>query len=259
MNRLLPDLTIEQELVYLQKLFFLASRDHLYFDFFRDEDTEGTPLGAYQYYILEKMKLAPEEIDFCIKLYQAFGSDGLNAWSDQFDQWALKYRKMEGAYQAAAAYLKKPTTNPEPIKDFGWVWPSDGNNEFVVTRYPNWGRVWPDLTPEQELERFHQVVHLSALDVIAFGTYDESETEIRCKGTWTPDAKPFLIVNDTFAYACADAERFTPEEMPVLIEAYNRFSYHGLTAWASIKRCYDPIKPHLTEQFYAAKTWLEAQ
>lgn len=56
-------------------------------------------------------------------------------------------------------------------------------------------------------------------------------------------------MNDTFAYACADAEEVQPEELVKLAGLFVQYNWAALIAWASKKRGYLPIEPHQTEDF----------
>jgi len=50
-----------------------------------------------------------------------------------------------------------------------------------------------------------------------------------------------LNVNDTFAFACADAELVAWEDMVEVYDLYNRYGYHGIVAWVARKRNMRPI------------------
>lgn len=66
----------------------------------------------------------------------------------------------------------------------------------------------------------------------------------------TVEGTPLLALNmnDTFAYACADAEPFNYEDAPELLAIAEREGWPGLTRWAMEKRAErgepaEPIKP----------------
>ena len=73
-----------------------------------------------------------------------------------------------------------------------------------------------------------------------------------------------LNMNDTFGYACADAEDVLPEEFALVVELFEKFDYHGFTAWAAYKRKQDPnswscepIKPRITPQYLEAVAYIK--
>lgn len=64
---------------------------------------------------------------------------------------------------------------------------------------------------------------------------------------------------DTFAYACADAESFTLDDLPEIHRLWKKHGYVGLVAWISQKRRTDPVKEYRYDSHYlAAKADLHA-
>ena len=57
----------------------------------------------------------------------------------------------------------------------------------------------------------------------------------------------FVLVSDTFAYACADAEEITMKELPVLCKNYCEHGYLGVIVWAAKKRKETPIDPWIKD------------
>ena len=63
----------------------------------------------------------------------------------------------------------------------------------------------------------------------------------------------WILVSDTFAYACADAESITIDEIPKALKLYQEFGWTGLVAWVSNKRggC-EPLNKELHGRFQEA-------
>lgn len=68
--------------------------------------------------------------------------------------------------------------------------------------------------------------------------------------------QPWLLMSDTFAYACADGEDIDPEEFEEAAKTYNRYGHDGLTAWAARKRGQEPLVELINEDYLRAKKWL---
>lgn len=63
-----------------------------------------------------------------------------------------------------------------------------------------------------------------------------------------------MSFSDTFAYACADGESFTLDELPEIHRLWKAHGYNGLVAWAARKRHAEPVKEvRLTATYLAAK------
>ena len=106
-----------------------------------------------------------------------------------------------------------------------------------------------------ENARFRKLYHLLARDVIFFSQYDEDTN------TW-PDCgeffAPCVLLNDTFAYATADCERVTDDQLDLLIKMDRQFGQSGVVAWAAQVRGSEPLEPYRTEKYRAARAWLRA-
>lgn len=101
-----------------------------------------------------------------------------------------------------------------------------------------------------ENARLRKLYHLAARDVIFFSTYDEDTN------SW-PDCgeffTPVVNVNDTFAYATADAQRITDDQIDTLIRLERRFGNDGVVAWAAAVRGCEPLEPYRTEKYRLAR------
>lgn len=53
-----------------------------------------------------------------------------------------------------------------------------------------------------------------------------------------------LTCGDTFAYACADAEFFTLDELPEIARLWKAHGYYGTVAWIARKRGAEPVKEY---------------
>ena len=128
-----------------------------------------------------------------------------------------------------------------------------------VSNFPTFARLWPEKTVEDELHLLQKILFLAAHDVVFFGTWDEERSKREGKNYWGENARPALMMNDTFYYASADAEGFGEADVDLLVDLYQRFDYHGPTAWAAVKRGEEPLPQRQSEQYHAARAWLEDQ
>lgn len=63
-----------------------------------------------------------------------------------------------------------------------------------------------------------------------------------------------LNMNDTFHYASADCESMPADDVETLLGVLSEYKHEALTAYAAVKRGYDPTIARLcTPKFYAAK------
>jgi hypothetical protein len=53
--------------------------------------------------------------------------------------------------------------------------------------------------------------------------------------------RPYLLINDTFEYACSDCEDVTLEDLPLIRVMWREYGYEGLVAWVAKKRKIEPI------------------
>ena len=63
-----------------------------------------------------------------------------------------------------------------------------------------------------------------------------------------------VLMNDIFAWACADQEDITLEDIPLIYQLNKEYGYAGVIAWVSKKRGYEP-----QEAFDRTNNYLEAQ
>jgi hypothetical protein len=59
----------------------------------------------------------------------------------------------------------------------------------------------------------------------------------------------WINVSDTFAYACADAEEITVDDLEELQNLYIKYNWEGLVAWVAKKRNYLPLEKYQNEKF----------
>ena len=69
----------------------------------------------------------------------------------------------------------------------------------------------------------------------------------------------WVLMNDTFYFACADGEDITMEEIPLLYQLWKKFSWYGLVAIVSKKRKQLPLQAVQTEEFNAALAYLNKE
>jgi hypothetical protein len=65
---------------------------------------------------------------------------------------------------------------------------------------------------------------------------------------WMQDGKFVLNMNDTFWYACADAEEVSEGEIKEVARLFATYGYKGLTYWVAKKRGDDPDIPKYKAQ-----------
>ena len=69
----------------------------------------------------------------------------------------------------------------------------------------------------------------------------------------------WVLMNDTFYFACADGEDITMEEIPLLYQMWKKFDWYGLVAITSKKRKQLPLKEVQTEEFQKALEYLNKE
>lgn len=70
-----------------------------------------------------------------------------------------------------------------------------------------------------------------------------------------------LNMNDTFAFACADAEDMSSDDFEIMVPLIAKYGQPALTAYASVKRDKDPIHcpcGHDSEPFQKAREEVRA-
>jgi hypothetical protein len=70
------------------------------------------------------------------------------------------------------------------------------------------------------------------------------------------NVKMWVLMNDTFYFACADGEDITMEEIPLLYQVWKKFSWYGLVAIVSKKRKHLPLQAVQTEEFHEAMKYI---
>lgn len=65
---------------------------------------------------------------------------------------------------------------------------------------------------------------------------------------------PAINLNDTFCYACGDAENVLPADMPEVINIYRRFGPIGCICWAAKRRDEAPVVEYTEDPVYQS-TW----
>lgn len=73
-----------------------------------------------------------------------------------------------------------------------------------------------------------------------------------------PDGKPHrcILISDTFAYACADAESLSDDELREFYAFWREHGDAGATAWVADKRGMEPIPPACTDEYQRARVAL---
>jgi hypothetical protein len=73
------------------------------------------------------------------------------------------------------------------------------------------------------------------------------------------DINLYLLMNDTFEYACSDCEDVTFDDIDLIYSLWERFQHDGLTAWVAKKRGYEPIEPCRTSTYRVAMNVLNSR
>lgn len=88
-------------------------------------------------------------------------------------------------------------------------------------------------------------------DVAFVGTHHQHEWNGPdcCKGQ-PHEPRLCVTMGDVFAYACADAEPITPDDVAAVAAIYRAHGYDGLIAWASRRRNEAPLIEYLETESY---------
>lgn len=100
---------------------------------------------------------------------------------------------------------------------------------------------------EQKLHDYECLFWLAARDIVFFSTYNDT---FEC---WDNGFHACILCNDTFYYACADAEAIAPEESHIVKEYFEDFGWDGVVAITSVFRGSDPLKQLMTDKFLEAR------
>ena len=65
---------------------------------------------------------------------------------------------------------------------------------------------------------------------------------------WYEGDKFVLNINDTFHYACADAETVDKEQAKEIVRLFKKHGFKGIDYWVATQRGYDPKVPHYKER-----------
>jgi len=102
----------------------------------------------------------------------------------------------------------------------------------------------------RKCEFYEKILWLAARDVVFFSTYNQEKEDY---DGWF---HPFILCNDTFGYACADAEEVGEHDVDVLTEVFKKYEWDGVIAFVSKKRGVEVIKELRTERYKEAMEYL---
>lgn len=122
----------------------------------------------------------------------------------------------------------------------------DGWNACSINLSEKWAKItkWYDALPRETQETIYKMLK----EEILYLSLDKEEK-----------IRPWLLMNDTFGYACSDSEEVEIGEMPILSKIYDTHKYDGLIAWAANKRGCEPIKPLITDEYKLALEFVRNQ
>lgn len=149
---------------------------------------------------------------------------------------------LDAARESLGIYPRSITRDGVTSQRTPW---QDGWNAAILTLLRNYEGItaWIAALP---IETARTVRELIAADVLYLHVKNDVVT---C----------FVSMNDTFAYACADDEDVTVEELPIVAGIWRDYGAGGLTAWTAIRRDETPIRERQTEQYHAARAALGAR
>lgn len=114
-----------------------------------------------------------------------------------------------------------------------------------------------EMTEEEEREIDRQIAEERAIDLGFLKTQPAEATWLyEHDQLWISNGKMLLNMNDTFAYACGDAEYVATSEIPEVVRIYKQYGDIGLTCWAARKRKENPVIEYTEDPVYQA-TWRE--
>jgi hypothetical protein len=103
----------------------------------------------------------------------------------------------------------------------------------LTQRWVNFGN-WFDALDDLQKETIHSLLEQQAIDL----SVDEDR-----------NVALVLVLNDTFARACADSEEVPMSDLATLAGVWKDFGHDGLTAYAATKRNQEPL-PELQTPLY---------
>lgn len=102
------------------------------------------------------------------------------------------------------------------------------------------------------VRQYQQLFWLAARDIVFFSTYNEEIED------WDNGFHAAVNCNDTFYYACADAEGLAPGEAYKVRDFYERYGWAGVVAWAAKKRGAEPLKELQDDKYSEAMAELSS-
>lgn len=103
----------------------------------------------------------------------------------------------------------------------------------------------------RKLFEYEQMFWLASRDVLYFAEATHHELDA-ARGGW----RVCVLCNDTFGYACADAEIIAPGQAREVRAFYEAFGWDGVIAWVAEKRQQAPLKELQTPKYFQAKAAL---
>ena len=114
----------------------------------------------------------------------------------------------------------------------------DGWNAACCELTNNWisASAWLDSLPAEQQA---QVIELLRAEVLG----------LRITGK---DVRLWVVMNDTFGYACADGEDVPLDQLSSVSRMWSEHGHDGLTAWAARQRGEQPLRELLTDKYATA-------
>ena len=122
----------------------------------------------------------------------------------------------------------------------------DGWNAYGMQLTDKWDHLmtWWESLPREQQDALAELLHA---DGVLYFRAEKGAAPV-----------PWILMNDTFAYACSDGEELPLDDLPTVLQLWREFKWSGLIAWAAQRRGIEPIGPHRGEQYRAAVRHLRA-
>jgi hypothetical protein len=103
------------------------------------------------------------------------------------------------------------------------------------------------------LEECGYIFWLAARDIVFLSMYEEKES------SFTNGFSIAINCNDTFYYACSDAEDIAPNKAYIVKLLFDKFGWCGVVAYAALKRGSDVLKELQTDEYFLAIEYIKKE
>lgn len=150
--------------------------------------------------------------------------------------WHRKFENEHNLRQLFIRYLNAwEVIDKEPRMGIGFKSP-----ELKMPKYDRTKQL------EQKIIEYEQLFWLASREIIFFHQYNE---EVK---TWDRGWYAAVLCNDTFFWACADAEDLAPDQAHKVKAIYEKYGWSGVVAWCAVKRGMKPLEQLQDEKYFKA-------